>query len=72
MRFIQGLRPKIQTFVPWYSVAGSVGYTAQDPWICNATLKDNILMGHDFEEARYQQVVLLCCHFIECIAFQLI
>lgn len=39
--------------------AGSVGYTAQDPWICNATLKDNILMGHDYDEARYQQACFL-------------
>lgn len=36
--------------------AGTVAYTAQDPWICNATLRDNILMGRDFDEPRYQQV----------------
>ncbi|KAK9797814.1 hypothetical protein WJX73_000524 [Symbiochloris irregularis] len=42
------------------SLAGSVGYTAQDPWICNATLRDNILMGHDYDESRYQQVIQAC------------
>jgi ATP-binding cassette, subfamily C (CFTR/MRP), member 1 len=26
-------------------IAGSVAYTQQDPWIVNATLRDNILMG---------------------------
>ena len=35
------------------TVAGSTGYAAQDPWIQNATLRDNILMGSDFDQARY-------------------
>ena len=35
------------------TVAGSTGYAAQDPWIQNATLRDNILMGSDFNQDRY-------------------
>ena len=27
---------------------GSVGYAAQQPWIMNATLKDNVLFGKPF------------------------
>ena len=34
------------------SVAGSTGFAAQDPWIQNATLRDNILMGSPWEEDR--------------------
>ena len=34
------------------TVAGTTGYAAQDPWIQNATLRDNILMGHDYDESR--------------------
>ncbi|KAF8057290.1 Abcc2 [Scenedesmus sp. PABB004] len=36
------------------SVAGSVAYTAQDPWIQNATLRANVLMGLPFDEDRYE------------------
>ncbi len=35
--------------------AGRVAYTSQDPWICNATLRDNILMGSEVNEDRYQK-----------------
>ena len=34
------------------SVAGSTGYAAQDAWIQNATLRDNILMGSPLDEDR--------------------
>lgn len=34
------------------SVAGSTGFAAQDPWIQNATLCDNILMGSPLDEDR--------------------
>lgn len=34
------------------SVAGSVAFAAQDPWIQNATLKDNVLMGNTYNEDR--------------------
>jgi ABC-type transport system involved in cytochrome bd biosynthesis fused ATPase/permease subunit len=33
-------------------VAGTTGYAAQDPWIQNATLRDNILMGYDYDKSR--------------------
>ena len=41
-------------------VAGSIGYTSQDPWIQNATLKDNILMGRPYNAERYQRVINAC------------
>ena len=34
------------------TVAGTTGYAAQDPWIQNATLRDNILMGYDYDKSR--------------------
>lgn len=34
------------------TVAGTTGYAAQDPWIQNATLRDNILMGYDYNKSR--------------------
>ncbi|PSC76242.1 multidrug resistance-associated 1 isoform X1 [Micractinium conductrix] len=42
------------------NLRGSTAYTQQDPWIQNATLKDNILMGAPLEEGRYQDVLEAC------------
>ncbi|KAK9839590.1 hypothetical protein WJX84_006235 [Apatococcus fuscideae] len=42
------------------SVTGSVAYTAQDPWIAQATLRDNILMGQAMNDERYHQALDAC------------
>lgn len=42
------------------SIDGSVAYVAQTAWIINASLKDNVLMGRPYDEARYQQVLEVC------------
>ena len=39
---------------------GRVAYTSQDPWICNATLRDNILMGGEVNEERYNKCLDAC------------
>ncbi|KAL4446696.1 hypothetical protein ABPG77_007940 [Micractinium sp. CCAP 211/92] len=41
-------------------VRGSTAYTQQDPWIQNATLRDNILMGAPLEQGRYDAVLDAC------------
>ncbi|KAJ3348660.1 hypothetical protein HDU83_001130 [Entophlyctis luteolus] len=35
------------------SFSGTLGYAAQSAWIQNATLKDNVLFGKDFDKQRY-------------------
>ena len=42
------------------SVAGSISFTQQDPWIQNMTLRDNVLMGEPYDAARYQRVLKAC------------
>ncbi|KAI3434886.1 hypothetical protein D9Q98_002940 [Chlorella vulgaris] len=42
------------------AVRGSTAFTQQDPWIQNATLRDNILMGAPLEDQRYQAVLEAC------------
>ncbi|KAJ3493180.1 hypothetical protein NLG97_g4897 [Lecanicillium saksenae] len=42
------------------TVAGSVAFVSQPPWIEDCTVKDNILFGHDFDEYRYHQVLHAC------------
>lgn len=32
----------------------------QDPWIQNATLRDNVLMGLPLDHARYERVLDVC------------
>lgn len=39
---------------------GSTAYTAQDPWIQNASVRANILMGGAWEPARYHRVLEAC------------
>ncbi|GLC35697.1 hypothetical protein PLESTB_000485000 [Pleodorina starrii] len=41
-------------------VVGSVAYTAQDPWIQNTTLRNNVLMGAEFDEEAYVATLQAC------------
>ncbi|KAG8546688.1 hypothetical protein GDO81_029970 [Engystomops pustulosus] len=43
------------------AVNGSFAYVAQQAWILNATLRDNILFGKDYDEERYNTVLSVCC-----------
>ncbi|KAJ2061683.1 hypothetical protein GGI17_002947 [Coemansia sp. S146] len=42
------------------SVHGRIGYVEQKPWIMDATFRENVLMGADFDEAYFLQVVDAC------------
>lgn len=42
------------------TLRGAVAYTAQDPWIQNATVEANILMGTPMDEERYAAVLHAC------------
>ncbi|KAI0887499.1 P-loop containing nucleoside triphosphate hydrolase protein [Annulohypoxylon maeteangense] len=41
-------------------VHGTVAYVAQQPWIMNATVKENIIFGHRYESNFYEQTVKAC------------
>ncbi|KAF8933746.1 hypothetical protein BGZ47_010720 [Haplosporangium gracile] len=38
-------------------VYGSVAYVSQQAWICNATVRDNIVFGKPFDQERYERVL---------------
>ncbi|KAI9334017.1 hypothetical protein BDR26DRAFT_867646 [Obelidium mucronatum] len=38
----------------------TVAYVAQTAWLLNATIRDNILMGLEFNEARYRETLESC------------
>jgi ABC-type multidrug transport system fused ATPase/permease subunit len=39
---------------------GSVGYCSQSAWIQNATVRNNIIFGLPYDEARYQSIIRDC------------
>ncbi|KAG0232674.1 Canalicular multispecific organic anion transporter 2 [Actinomortierella wolfii] len=41
-------------------VYGRMAYVPQQAWIVNATLKDNILFGNEFDQAKYDRIVMAC------------
>ncbi|XP_060540945.1 ATP-binding cassette sub-family C member 5 isoform X2 [Pantherophis guttatus] len=43
------------------AVDGNFAYVAQQAWILNSTLRDNILFGKELEEERYNMVLNDCC-----------
>ncbi|KAI9449922.1 hypothetical protein BJY52DRAFT_1215702 [Lactarius psammicola] len=54
-------------FVPmspdsWYHLprAGGVSYAAQESWVQNETIRDNILFGAPYDEERYNKVIHQC------------
>ncbi|EPS42616.1 hypothetical protein H072_3436 [Dactylellina haptotyla CBS 200.50] len=42
------------------TVRGSVAYVAQQSWVVNGTIKDNILFGHRLDPMFYEQVLKAC------------
>jgi ABC-type transport system involved in cytochrome bd biosynthesis fused ATPase/permease subunit len=41
-------------------VQGSIAYVPQQAWIQNDTLRNNILFGRHWDDAKYQQVLDAC------------
>src|SRR5690606_33277800 len=41
-------------------VNGSLAYCAQQAWIQNATLRDNITFGKPFDKEKYEHVIKIC------------
>ena len=41
-------------------INGSIGYSTQQAWIQNCTLKENVLFGMNFDEKLYNDVIECC------------
>lgn len=41
-------------------VAGSIGYVAQNPWIFNGSVRENILFGLKYDEELYSETIAAC------------
>ncbi|KAI9509765.1 hypothetical protein F5148DRAFT_1275094 [Russula earlei] len=46
----------------WYHLprSGGVSYAAQESWVQNETIRDNILFGAPYDEDRYKKVIYQC------------
>ncbi|KAI1335138.1 P-loop containing nucleoside triphosphate hydrolase protein [Xylariaceae sp. FL0016] len=42
------------------NIHGSVAYVAQQPWIMNATVKENVIFGHRYDSNFYEKTVKAC------------
>ena len=40
---------------------GSIAYVSQQACVFNASLRDNILFGDEYDEKRYDDVIYACC-----------
>lgn len=45
---------------PETGLTETVAYCAQQPWLVNATIKDNILFAQELDEKRYKNVIVAC------------
>lgn len=46
----------------WFNLprGDGIAYSAQESWVQNATIRENIIFGSPFDEERYQQVIHQC------------
>ncbi|OON16323.1 ABC transporter, ATP-binding protein, partial [Opisthorchis viverrini] len=57
---LQALLGEMELFNGRVNVKGSVAYVPQQPWIFNATLRDNILFHKPYNPVRYAKVIQAC------------
>jgi len=41
-------------------INGRIAYAAQQAWVYNGTVRDNIVFGKDYDEQRYLEVIRAC------------
>ncbi len=42
------------------SVGGRISYVPQNPWLQNLSVRDNVLFGEAFDQAKYESVIDAC------------
>ena len=42
-------------------VEGSVFYVPQEPWIFTASIRQNILFGKPYDDAKFKKIIKVCC-----------
>ena len=55
-----GLIGELENYSGRIDVRGQVAYISQKPWIFNASIKQNILFGSEYDEEKFDKIVLIC------------
>lgn len=58
--FLQALLGDLWKVKGQVKIHGSVAYVAQQAWVMNASVKENILFGHDYDPVFYDKAVKAC------------
>ncbi|KAJ3075135.1 hypothetical protein HDU98_009089 [Podochytrium sp. JEL0797] len=45
----------------FHTYSNTIAYAAQTPWLLNATVRENILMGTEYDAGRYRRVLQATC-----------
>ncbi|KRX08450.1 P-loop containing nucleoside triphosphate hydrolase [Pseudocohnilembus persalinus] len=59
--FLLSILKELPFYQGIHKIQGSISYVEQEPYIFNGTVKDNIVLGTDFDEQRYDETVQNCC-----------
>ncbi|KAK7205296.1 P-loop containing nucleoside triphosphate hydrolase protein, partial [Myxozyma melibiosi] len=59
--FLPGLSTTSGIPSPLAGYTDTVAYCAQRPWLLNDSIRNNIVFGSAFDEARYFRVITACC-----------
>ena len=51
---------KHDKYISYLIHQGTIAYVPQQAWIQNATLRDNILFGNDYDGEKYRKVIESC------------
>eukprot|EP00058_Branchiostoma_floridae_P018052 XP_002603541.1 hypothetical protein BRAFLDRAFT_280495 [Branchiostoma floridae] len=57
---ISGILGQMRVLEGTVGLTGSIAYVAQQAWIMNASVRDNILFGEDYHQQRYEEAVMAC------------
>lgn len=57
---LQAILSKMVVAKGTVAVGGRIAYVPQSPWVQNLSLRDNILFGMPYDEAKYAAVIHAC------------
>ena len=58
--FLQTILGELPIHSGKISIQGKLGYAAQDPWLFDGTVRQNILFGNEYDDQRYNDTIQLC------------